>query len=37
MKGIFNVMDKYGSPIYEEQKVEQLLDQITSPKTKLKT
>ena len=37
LKGIFNVLEKYGVPIYEEQMVEHLLDQIMSPNTELNT
>ena len=33
LKGIFNVLEKYGVPLYEEQMVEHLLDQIMSPNT----
>ena len=31
LNGIFNVLDKYGVPLYEEQELEHLLDQIMSP------
>ena len=37
LKGILNVLVKYGLPLYEEQMVEHLLDQIISPNTELKT
>ena len=37
LKGFFNVLEKYGVPIYEEQMVENLLDHIMSPNTELKT
>ena len=37
LKGIFNVLEKYGISIYEEQMVEHLLDQIMLPNTELKT
>ena len=37
LKGIFNVLEKYGVPIYKEQMVKYLLDHIMSPKTELKT
>ena len=37
LKGIFNVLEKYGVLLYEEQMVEHLLDQIMSPNTKLNT
>ena len=30
-------MDKYGVPLYEEQMVEHILDQIMSPNTDLNT
>ena len=30
LKGIFNVLEKYGVPLYEEKIVENLLDQIMS-------
>ena len=32
-KGIFNVLGKYGVPLYDEQMVEHLLDHIMSPNT----
>ena len=32
IKGIFNVVEKYGVPLYEDQKVEHLTDHIVSPK-----
>ena len=31
------MLEKYGAPLYEEQMVEHLLDQIMSPNTELKT
>ena len=37
LKGVFNVLEKYFVPLYEEQMVNNLLDQIMSPKTELKT
>ena len=37
LKGILNVLEKYGVPLYEEQMVEHLLDHIISPNTGLKT
>ena len=37
IKGIFNVLEKYGVPLYEEQIMEHLLDQIVSPNIQLKT
>ena len=36
-KGVFNVLGKYSFPLYEEQMVELLLDQIMSPNTELNT
>ena len=33
LKGIFNVLGKYGVPIYKDQMVEHLLYLITSPNT----
>ena len=33
LKEIFNVLGKYGVPLYEEYMVEHLLDQIMSPNT----
>ena len=33
LNGIFDVLEKLGVPIYEEQKVGHILDQITSPNT----
>ena len=36
LKGFFNVLGKYGVPIYEEQVVDHLLNQIMSPNTELK-
>ena len=36
-KGIFNVLEKYGVPLYKEQMVERLLDHIITPNTELKT
>ena len=37
LKGIFNVLGKYGVPLYEDNMVKHLLDQIISPNTELKT
>ena len=37
LKGVFNVLGKYGVPLYEDQMVEHLQDQIISPNTELKT
>ena len=37
LKGGFNVLEKYVFPIYEDQMVEYLLDQIMSPNTELET
>ena len=37
LKGFFNVLEKYGVLLYEEQMVENLLDHIMSPKKELKT
>ena len=37
LKGIFNVLGKYGVPLYEDQMVEYLLDQIMSPNTEFNT
>ena len=36
LKGVFNVLGKYGFPIYEEQMVENLLDHVMSPNKELK-
>ena len=36
-KGILNVLEKYGVPLYEEHMVEYLLDHIMSPNKELKT
>ena len=36
-KGISNVLEKYGVPLYKDHMVEHLLDQIMSPNTELKT
>ena len=33
LKGVFNVLEKYGVPLYEEQMFGHLLDQIMSPNT----
>ena len=33
IKGVLNVLERYGVPLYEEQMVEHLLDQIMSPNT----
>ena len=35
LKGVFNVLVKYGVPLYEKNMVENLLDQIMSPNTEL--
>ena len=37
IKEVFNVLGKYGVPLYEEQMVEHLLYQIMSPNSELKT
>ena len=37
LKRFFNVLGKYGAPLYKEHMVEHLLDQIMSPNTDLKT
>ena len=37
LKGVFNVSEKYGVPLYKEQMVKHILDQIMSPNTDLKT
>ena len=37
IKGIFNVLEKYGVPIYEDQMMENLLDQLMSLNIELKT
>ena len=37
LKGIFNVLGKHGDLLYEDQMVENILDQIMSPNTYLKT
>ena len=37
LKGIFNVMEKYGLPLYKKGMVKHLLDHIMSPNTELKT
>ena len=37
LKGVFNVLVKCGFPLYKEQMVEHLLDQIMSPNSELKT
>ena len=37
LKGIFNVLEKYGVPLYEEQMVEHILEHIMSPNTEFKT
>ena len=31
LKGLFNMLEKYGVPLYEEQMVEHLIDEIVSP------
>ena len=33
LKEVFNVLEKYGVPLYEEQIVKHLLDKIMSPHT----
>ena len=37
LKDIFNVLEKYGVPLYEEQMFKHILDQIMSQNTELKT
>ena len=37
VQGICNVLEKYGAPLYEDQIMDNLLDQIVSPNTDLKT
>ena len=37
LKGIFNVLEKYGVTLYEDQMVENIIYQIMSPITELKT
>ena len=37
LKGILNVLEKYGVPLYEEHMVEHLLDQIMEPNRALNT
>ena len=37
LNGIFNVLDKYGAPLHEEQELEHLLDKIMSPNIQLNT
>ena len=37
LKIIFSMLEKYGVPLYKEQMVEHLLDQIMSPNIELKT
>ena len=37
LKGLFNMLEKYVVPLYEEQIMEHLLDQIVSPNIQLKT
>ena len=37
LKGDLNVLEKYDVPLYEDQMVDHLLDQIMSPNTELKT
>ena len=37
INGFFNVLEKYGAPLYGEQMVKHILDQIMSPNTELKT
>ena len=36
LKGIFNVLEGYGVPLYEDHMVEHLIDRIISPNTELK-
>ena len=33
LKGVFNVLYKYGAPLYKEQMIENLLENIMSPNT----
>ena len=35
LKGVLNVLVKYGVPLYQEQMVNHLLEQIMSPNTDL--
>ena len=37
LKGMFNVLEEYGVPLYEEKMVEHLLDQIIQQNTDLNT
>jgi hypothetical protein len=37
LKQIFNVLEKYNVPVYEEQKVQYLLDKVNCPNPELKT
>ena len=37
IKEIFNVLDKYGAPIYKDHMVEHIIDQAMSPNIELKT
>ena len=37
MKQTFNVLDNYNDPLYEEDKVRKLLDNINCPNNNLKT
>lgn len=37
LKRIFNVLETYGVPMYEEQKVQYLLDKVQCPNNELKT
>ena len=37
LKGGFNVLEKYGASLYEEQMVDHILDQLMSLNTELKT
>ena len=37
LKGIFNMLEKYGVTLYEDQMVEHLLNHIISPNIELKT
>ena len=37
LRGVFNLLEKYDVPLYEEQMVKNLLDHIMSPNTDFKT
>ena len=37
LKGFFNVLEKYGVPLYKKQMVEHLLEYIMLPNTELNT